>query len=299
MLSRYEDAEIRMAIFEWLDLRNDDWVTWDELVNGFSFRGETLRLVSPAQGIWRPANKFPMRGVLSVMSDPNGPYDDLALGNDQIMYKYMGSNPDHAANRYLRQSFDEQIPFIFLKKIRDGIYLPLYEAYVEDSFPQSLEVLINISGSPLSKGTDQYVPEEIARRYEMRNVKQRVHQPKFRTQVLFAYEEKCAICRLNHPGLLDAAHIVPDHHEKGLATISNGISLCKIHHAAYDREFIGISPDLSVHVKENLMREKDGPMLQHGIQEMHGVQISVPRLEEQRPDKELLDFRFKKFLEKA
>lgn len=299
MLSRYEDAEIRMAIFEWLDLRDDDWITWRELETGFKFHGETLRLVSPAQGIWRPASKFPMRGVLSVISNPSGPYDDLAVDNDRIMYKYMGTNPNHASNKNLRQSFEEKIPFIFLRKIKDGVYLPLYEAFVEDSYPNSLEVLINVSGSPQAKAQEQYVPEEIARRYEMRNVKQRIHQPKFRTQVLFAYEEKCAICRLNHPALLDAAHIVPDNHEKGSATINNGLSLCKIHHAAYDREFIGISPNLDVHVNEALLKEKDGPMLQHGIQEMHGVKINVPKIELNQPDKELLDFRYQKFLEKA
>lgn len=299
MLSRYEDAEIRMAIFEWLDLRNDDWVSRKDLEKGFSFKGQALRLISPAQGIWRPANFFPMRGVLSVMSSPSGPYEDLEIDADRVLYKYMGTNPDHAANKGLRQCFEEQIPFVFLRKIKEGFYLPLYEAYVEESFPQNLEVLINVGGSPLSKAGEKYVPEEIARRYEFRNVKQRIHQPKFRTQVLFAYEEKCAICRLNHPELLDAAHIVPDTHEKGFARVTNGLSLCKIHHAAYDREFIGISPDLDVHVNSGLLKEKDGPMLQHGIQEMHGVKIDVPKIEEQRPDRELLDFRYKKFLEKA
>ena len=299
MLSRHEDAEIRMAMFEWLDLRGDDWISWAELVSGFKYKGEIVRLVSPGQGIWRPAGNFPMRGVLSVSSNPDGPYDDLSVDADRVLYKYMGTNPNHASNKGLRQCFEEQIPFLFLRKLKEGVYLPLYEAYVEDSFPQNLEVLINFGGSPLVKGTDKYVPEEIARRYEMRNVKQRIHQPKFRTQVLLAYDEKCAICRLNHPELLDAAHIVPDNHERGLATISNGLSLCKIHHAAYDREFIGISPDLNVHVNRDLLKEKDGPMLQHGIKEMHGIRINVPSVEEQRPDPELLDYRYQKFLERA
>jgi predicted restriction endonuclease len=40
--------------------------------------------------------------------------------------------------------------------------------------------------------------------------------------------------QVKHEGLLDAAHIVADS-EEGPPAIQNGLSLCKIHHAAFDQ----------------------------------------------------------------
>ncbi|MBM4721547.1 hypothetical protein GS449_26925 [Rhodococcus hoagii] len=57
----------------------------------------------------------------------------------------------------------------------------------------------------------------------------------FRATVMRAYETRCAVCALAHGELLDAAHIVPDGDEMGIASVRNGMALCKIHHAAYTR----------------------------------------------------------------
>ena len=38
-------------------------------------------------------------------------------------------------------------------------------------------------------------------------------------------------------GLIDAAHIIPHSNEKGTDDLDNGISLCPLHHRAYDRAF--------------------------------------------------------------
>src|SRR5205807_1201097 len=108
------------------------------------------------------------------------------------------------------------------------------------------------------------------RAYVLRLTKQRLHQPVFRTRVLKAYEDTCAICSLRHAELLDAAHILPDSHPNGLPVVPNGLSLCKIHHAAYDKNIVGIRPDLVVEVDRRILREVDGPMLRHGLQEIDG-----------------------------
>jgi putative restriction endonuclease len=41
--------------------------------------------------------------------------------------------------------------------------------------------------------------------------------------------------------------------------------MCSLHHTAYDTNVIGISPDYVVHVRGGVLREQDGPMLQHGL----------------------------------
>jgi putative restriction endonuclease len=117
------------------------------------------------------------------------------------------------------------------------------------------------------------------------------------SRVIHAYQERCAVCRLPFTELLDAAHIRPDS-QGGSTNISNGMSLCKIHHGAYDADIIGISPDYKIHVKESVLATFDGPTLQHSIKEMDGETLrQIPSEVSSRPDKSLLAERFEKFLE--
>ena len=117
----------------------------------------------------------------------------------------------------------------------------------------------------------------------------------FRGMVVRAYEVRCAVCRLRHGDLLDAAHITPDAEETGLAVVTNGLSLCKIHHAAYDRNLLGIDADYRVAINQQLLDEVDGPMLKHGLQEMHGTTIQLPAREAEHPDRDRLSARFALF----
>jgi predicted restriction endonuclease len=82
---------------------------------------------------------------------------------------------------------------------------------------------------------------------------------------------------LRHPELLDAAHIIPDAHPSGQPVVPNGLSICRIHHGAYDNNLIGIRPDFVVEVPHDVLRERDGPMLRHGIQELADERITIPR----------------------
>jgi putative restriction endonuclease len=75
------------------------------------------------------------------------------------------------------------------------------------------------------------------------------------------------------------------------------MALCKIHHAAFDRHFLGITPKHVVTINQKLLDEVDGPMLLHGLQEMHGTTISVPRRNDSKPDPGRLEQRYERFLE--
>lgn len=150
----------------------------------------------------------------------------------------------------------------------------------------------------------RFLPQDLdatspQKRYAESLVRRRLHQAEFRGRVIKAYRTRCAICLLAHGELLDAAHIVADAAEDGQPIVSNGLSLCKIHHAAYDRDFIGLSPDLRVHVDSGLLAEIDGPMLKHGLQEMHGRELQVPARKSDRPDRDRLAARFEKFRQRA
>ena len=114
-----------------------------------------------------------------------------------------------------------------------------------------------------------------------------------RRRVLRAYRECCAICKLRHRELLDATHILPDRHPLGEPLVSNGLSLCKLHHAAYDRHILGIRPDLVIDVRW-IFSEADGPMLEHGLQGFQGQRLVTPRRAEDSPNRDFLAQRYER-----
>jgi putative restriction endonuclease len=123
----------------------------------------------------------------------------------------------------------------------------------------------------------------------------RLHQATFRERVLNAYRETCAICRLHHRELLEAAHIVPDGHPHGDPIVPNGLALCKLHHAAFDAYLVGVRPDCVIEVRRDILDETDGPMLRHGLQEIAGKVIHLPRDQRLRPRTDLLEERYALF----
>lgn len=133
------------------------------------------------------------------------------------------------------------------------------------------------------------------RRYAERVVKKRLHQPMFRARVLRAYESTCAVCSLKHAELLDAAHILGDGEADGVAHVTNGLALCKLHHASYDRNLLGITPDYAVRIDRDLLDEVDGPMLRHGLQDMHGRSLVLPKRRAEWPSRDRLASRYATF----
>jgi putative restriction endonuclease len=188
---------------------------------------------------------------------------------------------------------DLRVPIIYFERVRPNFYVPVFSAYVVGDDPQrrtfaiALDESLTFLPNPLTDDT---------RSYAERVVWQRLHQPMFRARVINAYERSCAVCRLKHPDLLDAAHILPDSSRTGIPVVSNGLALCKIHHAAYDRNLMGITADYEVRINGELLREIDGPMLRHGLHDMHGTAITQPKRRQDRPSKDALAQRFAEFI---
>jgi len=139
----------------------------------------------------------------------------------------------------------------------------------------------------------------IRRGYITATVRQRIHQAAFRERVIDAYRQQCALCRLKHDELLDAAHILADADPEGEPVVPNGIALCKLHHAAFDHFFLSVRPDYMIEIRRDVLQETDGPMLKHGLQGMHGQQIQLPTRMVLRPSPALLEQRHRRFLELA
>ncbi len=252
--------------------------------------GSSRRLIDQSRGIWNPRD---LSATLSIISAPDGPYDDREMDGGLLRYDYRAGS-DAGDNTKLRTAAEHGTPLILLRKIATGVYVPVFPVYViaddrpNRQFVIALDESLRFVNDPLHLTPDQ-------RRYAQRIVKQRLHQPEFRGRVIRAYSTRCTVCRLGHGPLLDAAHIVADTHELGQPVVPNGLSLCKIHHAAFDQDLLGIDPTHRVHINQGLLDEVDGPMLKHGLQEMHGRHLVLPVGETDRPDPNRLELRWEGF----
>jgi putative restriction endonuclease len=193
-----------------------------------------------------------------------------------------------------------KVPLVYLHGVVEGHYVPTWPVFVVGDDPKALTFAVAVGHQPADmSGPDSLADLELEtegeRRYATRATLVRLHQQTFRMRVLQAYRERCAICRLRHQELLDAAHILPDGHPRGRPVVPNGLALCTLHHAAFDRNVLGVRPDLKVDIRLDVLEEADGPMLEHGLQGFHGAVVSVPRAEGDRPNREFLAERYELF----
>lgn len=288
------EAALRNQIIRWVRERaesNGGFLHREELLN-FAVDGRKLPVIDYSRGIRNPAG---FSSTLAIVSSTHGPYDDVEDPDDGLLhYAYRDGDPFGGDNAKMRNAIATGMPLILFRKEVPNFYTPVAPVYVVDDYPEERAFLIALDESFRFMG-DLRDLSVVQRAYAVRLAKQRLHQPAFRTRVLLAYETKCAMCRLAHGALLDAAHIVPDGEELGTPTITNGLALCKIHHAAYDQDMIGVDPDHVIHLDRDLLDEVDGPMLRHGLQEMHGQRIVPPRRAVDAPSRDLLAWRWEKF----
>lgn len=298
---RLRELAIRHAAFAWLDrerARGHETFTQDSTSN-LVLLGETVRLMPTQQGIWKPGQLAAALSMRTVYR-PEGserPYDD-AVGPDLLhRYKMRGDDPDHYQNRALRNAMVERLPLIWWLGVQGGGYSALYPVYLVGEERAHRQFVVDIDAVPQPDITWPSVDLELEPSYRQHLAKIRLHQRPFRAAVLRAYNTSCAVCSFRHSDLLDAAHIQQDA-GGGRPVVTNGLTLCKMHHAAYDRQIMGITPGYEVRVNDDILREVDGPMLRHGIQEFHGKKLMVlPRRRTERPDPALLEERFQAFLD--
>ena len=291
------DLPLRLATFEWLEEQSaihGEVLPWPVLLAGFVHEGVRVPLVS-MQGIFTPrAGRLP----LTIRTAVGGPYADAFATNGLLLYKYRGTDPFHRDNEGLRQAMREQAPLVYLHGHREGRYHAIWPIFIVGDNPATLTFTVaadEMRARLPAADEVAYEDPSIRRAYVTATVQRRIHQTAFRERVLGAYGERCALCRLRHRELLDAAHILPDREPESEPRVPNGLALCKLHHAAFDNYLITVAPDYRVRVRRDVLDEEDGPMLRHGLQEMHGQRIITPHRPELRPDRELLAWRLERF----
>lgn len=293
-----KDARLRREAIAWLALRTNDGadaISSSELLE-FTFDGEPFRLLDVQRGIRKPA-VLPAALSIRTTYTPEGrerPYDDRPGPDGFLRYKWRGDDAEHAENRALREAWRREVPLIWFFGVGSATYLPVFPIYVLDEERAGQQFVVTpVVGHALAAGS---VVEEHMRCYIVTQTKRRLHQPVFRAQVMRAYSTSCSVCSLRHGVLLDAAHILPDSDPDGIAAVRNGLAMCKIHHAAFDANILGVRPDHVVQIRQDLLDEIDGPMLRHGLQDRHGEKLRVlPVSRVERPSGELLEQRYERF----
>ena len=295
------DWKIRRAVFDWLTEQREsvgEALSRESLVS-FQLDGRRVPLVGPS-GIWKPAVcELP----LSITTIVRGPYSDsFDDRSGTLRYSYRGTDPSHRDNLGLRRAMQSRVPVVYFHAIAPGSYVAAYPVFVVADDPGILTFTLQVddlsaSVTAAAMGTRVAEDESNARRaYVTRSVRQRLHQVAFRQRVIRAYQDRCALCSLRHQELLDAAHITPDTDPEGDPVVSNGVALCKLHHAAFDRFFFAIRPDYVIEVRPAILAEHDGPMLIVGLQQIHQQRIFVPRRPADRPAPGRLERRYAEFL---
>lgn len=306
------DSLIRSAALRWLEDTKRQYPD-----NAIPFAATKITLPQPIKGqfhinalsqqngIWKPK---PMQACLSVLSSHQQIYDDYfnkELGVISYKYREHGGY-NHSDNRSLRLAMKHQLPVLYFQGIDRGLYQVDIVRIIQESPSTSGGNLANASGvememldklvfldgvkQVLSPDYDDNVEQRIHTTQQMA----RLHQAEFRHRIMRAYRTQCAVCRFKKKPLLDAAHIMP-HSQGGREEVPNGLSLCKIHHGAYDKNILGIDPDYRIHINEDMLKEKDGPMLEHGFQKRNAEEIHTPKDERDLPDKAKLAKRFEEF----
>jgi putative restriction endonuclease len=265
------------------------------LARGFPFRGTRVPFINYQKGIYRSAIQSGP-AALSIQTSAKSPYDDEILA-DGFRYAYRAGSIDQPDNRALHAAHELQVPLVYFIGTRPGWYKPVFPCFVSEDDPARRMVTVTPGAlrGPIDDPEPAPLEDPIERRYAVRQTRVRLHLARLRGRVVPAYSSQCAICRLKELRLLDAAHIVGDVEDLGEPNVSNGLSLCAIHHRAFDNNLVGVSPNYVVHVSRQLREDEDGPMLEV-LKGFHEQSLHVPSDRRDRPDRERLDARFAEFL---
>lgn len=130
--------------------------------------------------------------------------------------------------------------------------------------------------------------ETIYQRVKVRGTAQAI----FRSVLLKAYENKCAICSFSFTEALEAAHIVPWSKSNNAEKISpnNGILLCSNHHKLFDSGIIKINTEFKIFHNDN-KKKNYSEVDQILTIEMNHKTIQLPKEKKLQPSVDLINKR--------
>lgn len=101
----------------------------------------------------------------------------------------------------------------------------------------------------------------------------RALDPEFRAVVLNRYDTTCPVSTVDHPNLLDVAHVLPwSEYPEHRADFGNVLPLSKTHHAAFDAELFTLDTEYRLQVNPEFDTESD--LLQRTLLDRDGETLA-------------------------
>lgn len=289
------DDLLRAAAFDAirkLTVRHGAVLPWNVIAAGFQSRGQSVLFANRARGIFRPKalqDQVPL-SIKTTFPDVNKGrtrrYADLATVG-AFVYRYQDRDEAAFDNVWLQNACVMRTPMIYFYGDAPARYAPLWPAFIEDFNDASASCHVVI-GDP----AEGAVSPESTRSTD--RAKMLLDDGLFRLQVLAAWDERCAVCRLDVPRLLDASAIVPARRVRGDIDVRNGLSLCALHREAFTADLLAVAPDRAVHIAERLRKPTAGPVFE-SLGRWHGQPIVTPDDPDLWPREDLLAERFERF----
>lgn len=117
-------------------------------------------------------------------------------------------------------------------------------------------------------------------------IRPRLGQGAFRLVVTDLYERRCAITKERTLPALEAAHIRP-YADGGEHSPSNGILMRRDIHSLFDQGYVTITPEHRFEVSRRIREEFENGRHYY---DLHGSQVEVPRIADQHPDPNALQW---------
>jgi putative restriction endonuclease len=201
------------------------------------------------QGIFTPAG---WSAPLSLLSTLSSPYVDAPHAG-RVLYDFAPRSRE-ADNNGLKRAHDEELPLIYLLQVKGKpkpeyeVFAPVYVVGWDDAARRfDIDLAQELIVAPR---TDIIADASVlAKEYRDATVRRRLHQARFRNNVLEAYRDRCAVCVLRIRPLLDAAHIIADADPTESLRVSEGLALCATHHRAFDARIIRYDSDYRIHIE--------------------------------------------------
>jgi putative restriction endonuclease len=213
-----------------------------------------LGIYGGAQGVWVDKARTgslteDTTGVTVGLLHTGSSYAD-DLSDDGVLYHYPATNRprgrDLSEIEATKAAGRLGLPvFVITYPSPGSTRRNIYLGWVE-SWDDSLETFLITFGDsqpapPVSETEEQPFRLVEERRTARSQVDARLGQQRFKFYVFKRYGERCAVCGISAPQLLDAAHLRPKR-ENGSDDPRNGLVLCASHHRALEAELFAIEP---------------------------------------------------------
>jgi len=245
--------------------------------------------------------------AILLFSSVKGPYSDRS-DEDIIYYSGEGMEGDQKltnANKALIKSNSEgRVIFGFEKtdpKSTEWVYMGLLKVLDYDYVPQNGRKVYEFKIQKLQfenpeiilKEQEELVKEAISLEpilTEIRDTKQtyrkiKVRSAAFKTKIKELYEDSCAVCGIRRYNKaqnpeVEAAHIYPVEKD-GTDDLRNGLSLCKLHHWAFDGGLFVIEDNFDIKVLPEILNDQN----YQEIYRFDGKKINLPKNKVITPNK--------------